>query len=165
MPNREKSPYNTEWTLDFNTNNPKIKNSKIAFDYLVKQLEDKHPDKAKAIAAGIVGNLYNENIGNPKGVVNEPNLTKSFGIAGFNSSYHWENLINYCSKNGKDYDTLEGQLDYILDQVKNYKWDPDPQKNSVIFGRDFERFSGFKDEDGPEHSKRKYTALQIYNKW
>ena len=51
-----------------------------------------------ASAAGIVGNLYHEDLGNPERTVRDSHGTTAYGIAGFNSRGDLPNLMNWAKK-------------------------------------------------------------------
>ena len=130
---------------------------------------------SQAAAAGIVGNLYHENLANPSQTVNDSRGTTALGIAGFNSKGDLPNLQKWCREHGLNETDFDAQLAYLTDVVKSGRVDLSdprltPQQASFIFGRDFEKFAGrdgrgYKNYNDPEHSKRRETALRIYQSW
>ncbi len=146
-------------------------NAEYAYNYFINN------GLSQAAAAGIVGNLYHENLANPSQTVNDSRGTTALGIAGFNSKGDLPNLQKWCKENGLKETDFDAQLAYLTNVVKSGRVklnDPNltPEQASFIFGRDFERFAGrdgtgrgYKNYNDPEHSKRRETALRIYNKY
>ena len=146
-------------------------NAEYAYNYFINN------GLSQAAAAGIVGNLYHENLANPSQTVNDSRGTTALGIAGFNSKGDLPNLQKWCREHGLNETDFDAQLAYLTDVVKSGRVklnDPNltPEQASFIFGRDFERFAGrdgtgrgYKNYNDPEHSKRRETALRIYNKY
>lgn len=146
-------------------------NAEYAYNYFINS------GLSQAVAAGIVGNLYHENLANPSQTVNDSRGTTALGIAGFNSKGDLPNLQRWCRQNGLNETDFDAQLAYLTHVVKSGRVklnDPNltPEQASFIFGRDFERFAGrdgtgrgYKNYNDPEHSKRRETALRIYNKY
>lgn len=144
-------------------------NAEYAYNYFINN------GLSRAVAAGIVGNLYHENLANPSQTVNDSRGTTALGIAGFNSKGDLPNLQKWCRENGLKETDFDAQLAYLTNVVKSGRVklnDPNltPEQASFIFGRDFERFAGgdgrgYKNYNDPEHSKRRETALRIYNKY
>lgn len=141
-------------------------NAKYAYNYFIQN------GLSRAAAAGIVGNLYHENLANPSQTVNDSRGTTALGIAGFNSKGDLPNLQKWCRENGLKETDFDAQLAYLTNVVKSGRVklnDPNltPEQASFIFGRDFERFAGrdgrgYQNYDDPEHIKRRKTALRIY---
>lgn len=71
-----------------------VDNAKFAYSYLIKK------GIPKSSAAGIVGNLWNENLGNPLSTVKDAKNTTAYGIAGFNSKGDLPNLLKWSKENG-----------------------------------------------------------------
>lgn len=144
-------------------------NAEYAYNYFINN------GLSQAAAAGIVGNLYHENLANPSQTVNDSRGTTALGIAGFNSKGDLPNLQKWCREHGLNETDFDAQLAYLTNVVKSGRVklnDPNltPEQASFIFGRDFERFAGrdgrgYKNYNDPEHSKRRETALRIYQSW
>lgn len=144
-------------------------NAEYAYNYFINN------GLSQAAAAGIVGNLYHENLANPSQTVNDSRGTTALGIAGFNSKGDLPNLQKWCRQNGLNETDFDAQLAYLTNVVKSGRVklnDPNltPEQASFIFGRDFERFAGgdgrgYKNYNDPEHIKRRKTALKIYQSW
>lgn len=144
-------------------------NAEYAYNYFINN------GLSQAAAAGIVGNLYHENLANPSQTVNDSRGTTALGIAGFNSKGDLPNLQKWCRENGLKETDFDAQLAYLTNVVKSGRVklnDPNitPEQASFIFGRDFEKFAGrdgrgYKNYNDPEHSKRRETALRIYQSW
>lgn len=150
----------------FGSNDGKVRNSLYAFNYLVNK--GLRPE----VVAGIVGNLYHENIANPNGTVSDSNNTTSFGIACFNSKGELKGLKNFAKAKNLDINSIDTQLDYIYGKVKTNRAfdDPNitPEDASFYFGRDFEKFrgstgTGFNNRNDSEHTKRGKTSRQLYD--
>lgn len=156
-------------TISVSKNSTLNKNAKHAYDYFIEK------GLSKAAAAGIVGNLYHENLANPSQTVNDSRGTTALGIAGFNSKGELPYLQAWCKQNGLDETEFDAQLAYLTHVVNSKRVnlsDPNltPEKASFIFGRDFEKFAGrdgrgYRNYDDPEHKKRRDTALKIFNSY
>ena len=160
------------------------RNAEIAYNYLV---QNKIP---KASAAGIVGNLYHENLGNPTQIVNDSRGTKAYGIAGFNNEGDLPNLLKWSQDNNiQGMPGFEDQLAYIVNVAKHRNpnltaviMNPNstPEDASYAWGRYFEVFGGKTTRVGkdgkiqhvgylyrndPEHVKRGQTAAALFKKF
>lgn len=62
-----------------------------------------------AAACGIMANIERESDFNPRLVVNDSNGRQSGGLCQWNGG-RFANLKNYCSKNGYDYLSIDGQI-------------------------------------------------------
>jgi len=91
-PGTKPSSYTTSTPMNFNNNIGK--NAEYAYKYFVS-----HGIPA-ASAAGIVGNLYHEDLGNPTRTVGDSNHTTAYGIAGFNSKGDLPNLMAWARSKG-----------------------------------------------------------------
>lgn len=163
------STQKTIYSPNLTRNNSLNSNAKRAYNYFIEN------GLSKAAAAGIVGNLYHENLANPSQTINDSRGTTALGIAGFNSKGDLPNLQKWCRQNGLRETDFDAQLAYLTHVVKSGRVDLSdpkltPEQASFIFGRDFERFAGrdgtgrgYKNYDDPEHIKRRKTAIKIYN--
>lgn len=170
-------PVETTPTTNNNTNLEGISkgtldgNAEYAYKYLISK------GIPKGSAAGIVGNLYHENLGNPTQTVKDSRNTTAYGIAGFNSKGALPDLLNWAGKHGiQGNPNFEQQLDYLVDQITNnsklniLKTELSPSTASFIFGKEFERFAGkggrgYLNQQDPEHIKRAKTADNIFKKY
>ena len=146
-------------------------NAEHAFNYFVEN------GLSHAAAAGIVGNLWHEDLANPGRTVNDSRGTTALGIAGFNSKGQLPYLQAWCKQRGLQETDFDAQLGFLVDQVKTNKVklsDPNltPEQASFIFGRDFEKFAGrngtgkgYLYYDDAEHVRRRNTAIKIFNKY
>lgn len=147
-------------------------NAREAYTYLVNK------GIPKQSAAGIVGNLYHENLRNPLQTVPDSRGTKAYGIAGFNSRGDLPNLISWARRNGiQGNPDFHQQLDYIVDVINTrpklgiLKDDSlSAQQASFIWGKEFERFAGkggrgYLNINDPEHKKRAGTAKSILERY
>ncbi|MBQ7862126.1 MAG: hypothetical protein IJ349_08000 [Clostridia bacterium] len=71
-----------------------------------------------AAACGIMANIERESDFNPRLVVNDSNGRQSGGLCQWNGG-RFANLKNYCSKNGYDYLSIDGQIAYLLHELKS----------------------------------------------
>lgn len=89
-------------------------NAKTIFEFCVKEL-----GLNNAAACGVLANIEMESDFNP-------NLYgdggSSYGICQWNSS-RFDNLINYCNKNGYSWKSLKGQLYFLKYELSNNKSD------------------------------------------
>lgn len=69
-----------------------------------------------AAACGILANIYKESSFNPHALGDSGT---SYGICQWHGS-RWDRLKTYCSNNGLDSTTLNGQLKYLEYELKNY---------------------------------------------
>ena len=145
-------------------------NAEYAYKYLISK------GIPKGSAAGIVGNLYHENLKNPTQTVKDSRNTTAYGIAGFNSKGALPDLLNWAGKHGiQGNPNFEQQLDYLVDKINNNNklrvlLDSKLSASgaSFIFGKEFERFAGrngrgYLNQQDPEHVKRARTANNIFN--
>lgn len=82
-------------------------NEKIVYNFLMNDLE-----LNDAAAAGILANLYSESSYNPNAEHTEADGSISYGLCQWNKS-RFTALKDYCSDNGYDYTTLNGQLYFL----------------------------------------------------
>lgn len=169
IPSTSSSSEQVTYSPNLTRNNSLNGNAKYAYNYFTAN------GLSKAAAAGIVGNLYHENLANPSQTINDSRGTTALGIAGFNSKGDLPNLQKWCRQNGLRETDFDAQLAYLTHVVKSGRVDLNdpkltPEQASFIFGRDFERFAGrdgtgrgYKNYDDPEHKKRRGTALKIFN--
>lgn len=155
-------------------------NARIAYNYFVN-----HGIPA-ASAAGIVGNLYHEDLGNPLRTVNDSRGTTAYGIAGFNSKGDLPNLMAWARRNGiQGNPDFEQQLEYLTYVIKSGRdqrltaviMNPNstPEDASYAWGRYFEVFGGktikngkhvgYLYRDDPEHVKRGNTSAALYKQF
>lgn len=176
-PNEQSSQVSTTTTSQVQTNplkpGTRNDNAKYAFNYFVKN------GLSRAAAAGIVGNLYWEDLGNPTRTVGDSRGTTAFGIAGFNSKGELPALQKFAKTNKMDINSIDTQLAYLTDVVKSGRVnlsDPNltPEQASFIFGRDFEKFGGkttnskghkigYRVYEDPEHVRRRQTSRTLFN--
>ena len=162
---------------NINFSNNKGKNAEYAYKYFVSH------GIPSASAAGIVGNLYHEDLGNPERTVRDSHGTTAYGIAGFNSKGDLPNLLKWAKANNINGNpNFNQQLDYLI-YIINSGRNPTltsiimnsnttPEEASYAWGRYFEKFAG-KDGTGrgylnrrdKEHIKRGNTSRQLYNKY
>lgn len=132
--------------INFPTYNPSEKqlsvnnNTKAAYDYYTKE-----KNLPAHIAAGIVGNLYQES-GLKPGAVESGNTQAGRGIAQWGVSDRWQGFLSWAKQQGRDPYELKSQLDYVLvepgesgkalDRLKNTTT---PEQAAVIFGKLYER--------------------------
>ena len=88
----------------------------IIFEFLRDEMG--FGDNANAIACGILANIYAETGGAPYNY--DPNTTGDGGTSGGICGWHdgtdadnWTRLKNYCASHGYQWNTLEGQLNYL----------------------------------------------------
>ena len=146
-----------------------IDNERFAYEYLVK---NKIP---KGTAAGIVGNLYHEDLANPIRTVKDSHGTKAYGIAGFNSEGEYPALMAWAEKKGiKGNPNFQQQLDFIIDVIKDrpnlnilLNNNLTPTEASFIWGSQFEKFAGdnrkgYLNRNDSHHKKRAARANKIF---
>ena len=177
-PGTKPSSYTTSTPMNFNNNIGK--NAEYAYKYFVS-----HGIPA-ASAAGIVGNLYHEDLGNPTRTVGDSNHTTAYGIAGFNSKGDLPNLMKWARSKGiQGNPNFDQQLEYLTHVVQSGRdrdltaaiMNPNttPEDASYAWGRYFERFAGktikngkrvgYLYKDDPEHQKRGNTSRQLFTKY
>ena len=163
---------------DYHRNAQADANALKAYQYLTNDMWGFSP----AMASGIIGNLYHENLANPAQTVNDSKGTTAFGIAGFNSNGLLRALQGYAAERNLDINDLYTQLDFIADYIVNgvdpnltremYRPDLTPEHSAFSFGRYFERFrgrdgsgKGYLNYDDDEHARRRDSAVSFYNKY
>ena len=148
-----------------------VDNAKFAYSYLIKK------GIPKSSAAGIVGNLWNENLRNPLSTVKDAKNTTAYGIAGFNSKGDLPNLLKWSKENGiQGNPNFQQQLDYLIHCINTrprlqilLNGKLSTKEASFIWGSEFERFRGqtnngrgYANINDPEHKKRAATAKTIF---
>lgn len=88
-------------------------NEQIIYDYLTEQLGFN-----TAIACGILANIEKESSFNPQNSYMESDGYISYGICQWHKG-RFNNLKTYCSNNGYDYTSLNGQLHFLEYEIKN----------------------------------------------
>ena len=161
-----------DYTPDVNipTKGSLSENAKYAYQYLTKN------GIPKASAAGIVGNLYNEDLGNPNRTVKDHGETTAYGIAGFNSKGELPNLLKWAKDKGiSDKPNFQQQLDYLIHCINTrpklqilLSNNLSTKEASFIWGSEFERFRGstnngrgFANINDPEHKKRASVSAKL----
>ena len=161
-----------DYTPDVNipTKGSLSENAKYAYQYLTKN------GIPKASAAGIVGNLYNEDLGNPNRTVKDHGGTTAYGIAGFNSKGELPNLLKWAKDKGiSDKPNFQQQLDYLIHCINTrpnlqilLSNNLSTKEASFIWGSEFERFRGstnngrgFANINDPEHKKRASVSAKL----
>ena len=168
-----KSQSTTSKPMNFNNNIGK--NAEYAYKYFVSH------GIPSASAAGIVGNLYHEDLGNPGRTVNDSHGTTAYGIAGFNSKGDLPNLLKWAKSKGiqgnPDFDQQLEYLTYVIQSGRDRNltaaiMNPNatPEDASYAWGRYFERFAGqngkgYLNRNDPEHKKRGNTSRQLFIKY
>lgn len=114
-----------------------------------------------AAAAGIMGNMFAES-----GMIVD---IEEYGGGGGYGLCQWtgsrrEDLFNWCSQNGYDATTLEGQLNFLVHEVEAYGLDyikdiTDVEQATIAWLDDFER-AGVRAE-----GKRLDAANDYYSRW
>lgn len=172
MGDRHSEPTNNDYTPDVNipTKGNLSENAKYAYQYLTKN------GIPKASAAGIVGNLYNEDLGNPNRIVKDHGGTTAYGIAGFNSKGELPNLLKWAKDKGiSDKPNFQQQLDYLIHCINTrpklqilLSNNLSTKEASFIWGSEFERFRGstnngrgFANINDPEHKKRASVSAKL----
>ena len=168
-----KSQSTTSKPMNFNNNIGK--NAEYAYKYFVNH------GIPSASAAGIVGNLYHEDLGNPGRTVNDSHGTTAYGIAGFNSKGDLPNLLKWAKNKGiQGNPDFDQQLEYLTHVIQSGRdrnltaaiMNPNatPEDASYAWGRYFERFAGqngkgYLNRNDPEHKKRGNTSRQLFTKY
>lgn len=133
-------------------------NAKTAYDYLVKS-----HNLPPHIAAGIVGNLYQESGVDPTRKQNDGGPGR--GIAQWGVNDRWKGLQTWASANKKDPNDLHTQLDYILIEpgqesaIKRTMATKDPIDAAMTFGKYFEA----PNEKAANWDHRVSVANTLYN--
>ena len=168
-----KSQSTTSKPMNFNNNIGK--NAEYAYKYFVSH------GIPSASAAGIVGNLYHEDLGNPERTVRDSHGTTAYGIAGFNNKGDLPNLLKWAKSKGiqgnPDFDQQLEYLTYVIQSGRDRNltaaiMNPNatPEDASYAWGRYFERFAGqngkgYLNRSDPEHKKRGNTSRQLFTKY
>ena len=71
-----------------------------------------------AAACGVLANIQSESSFNPTESILDTNNKTSYGICQWNGS-RFDALRSYCSKNGYEYSSLEGQLNYLKYELEH----------------------------------------------
>ncbi len=130
--------YKTDYIPD---NSAKVNsNTKDAYKYYTQE-----KGLPSHIAAGIVGNLYQES-GLKPGAVEQTNTANGRGIAQWDVRDRWQGFLGWSKEQRRDPYDLRTQLDYVLvepgqsdkvlEKLKNSKT---PEQAAVIFGKLYER--------------------------
>ena len=162
---------------NINFSNNKGKNAEYAYKYFVSH------GIPSASAAGIVGNLYHEDLGNPERTVRDSHGTTAYGIAGFNSKGDLPNLLKWAKANNINGNpNFNQQLDYLI-YIINSGRNPTltsiimnsnttPEEASYAWGRYFEKFAGrdgtgrgYLNRNDKKHIKRGNTSRQLFTKY
>lgn len=157
---------------DIPTKGNLVDNAKYAYSYLVNK------GIPKASAAGIVGNLWNENLKNPTQTVKDKYNTTAYGIACFNSKGDLPNLLKWAKDNGiQGNPNFQQQLDYLVYCINTrpalqqlLTGNLSTKQASFVWGKEFERFAGsnrqgYLNINDPEHIKRAKVADSIFKKY
>lgn len=72
----------------------------------------------RAAACGILANIERESSYNPQAQIVDTNGKISYGLCQWNGSRHIA-LQDFCAKNGLDYTTVTGQLQYLRSELKS----------------------------------------------
>lgn len=114
--------------------------TKFAYDYYTQQ-----KGVAPHIAAGIVGNLYQES-GLKPGAVEKTNTANGRGIAQWDVRDRWQGLLSWAQTNQRDPYDLKSQLDYVLIEphesnkvFQKLQKAKSPEEAAKIFGKTYER--------------------------
>lgn len=134
---------------------------------LVKALE---PTLGFAGACGAVGNMMAESGLNPAKINPNDKGKESAGLCQWRAN-RLTSLRKMASDKGQSWQSQSVQLAYLNKELSsNYrnvlsgcKSSSTPEQASEIWGDKFEVFSGHLDYNGPEHTKRKRYAREIYN--
>lgn len=92
---------------------PTTENEKTIYQFLKKDLR-----LNTAAACGVLANIQCESSFNPTASVLDTNNKTSYGICQWNG-VRFDALKSYCSQNGYDYKTLEGQLNYLKYELEH----------------------------------------------
>jgi len=96
----------TQFTSNVNTGNA---NRDFIYNYLITK------GYSKAGALGIISNIRSESNYKPDSLGDSGT---SYGICQWHKG-RWDNLKKYCSDNGKDASSLEGQLDFLMYELES----------------------------------------------
>ena len=91
----------------------KKSNEKKVYNFAKKKLK-----LNTAAACGVLSNIESESSFNPTASVIDTNGKISYGICQWNAS-RFDNLKNYCSSNGYDYTSIEGQLKFLKYELEH----------------------------------------------
>ena len=89
-------------------------NEKKVFEYLTGTMK-----LNIGAACGVMANIYAESTFRPTASHTESNGSVSYGICQWNGTRKTR-LENYCTENGYDYTTIDGQMHYLEYELKNY---------------------------------------------
>lgn len=122
-------------------------------------------------ACGAVGNMMAESGLNP-GAFNANDRGKpSAGLCQWRAE-RFDKLKSMASSGGKSWQTLDVQVAYLKKELSTSYFAScrsgcssatTPEKASEIWGQKFEKFAGYKDLGGREHTRRKKFSREIYN--
>lgn len=121
-------------------------------------------------ACGAVGNMMAESGLNP-GAYNANDRGKpSAGLCQWRAE-RFDKLKSMASSGGKSWQSLDVQVAYLKKELSGpYKSCKSgcssastPEKASEIWGQKFEKFAGYKNLEGREHTRRKKFSREIYN--
>lgn len=88
-----------------------IANDVYVYQYLTEELSLNH-----AAASGLMANIYKESTFQPTASCTDINGLTSYGIMQWNG-VRFEQLKGFCEARGLGYDTLEGQLEYLANDL------------------------------------------------
>lgn len=88
-----------------------IANDVYVYQYLTEELSLNH-----AAASGLMANIYKESTFQPTASCTDINGLTSYGIMQWNG-VRFEQLKAFCEARGLGYDTLEGQLEYLANDL------------------------------------------------
>jgi uncharacterized repeat protein (TIGR02543 family) len=91
----------------------KKSNEKKVYNFAKKKLK-----LNTAAACGVLSNIESESSFNPTASVIDTNGKISYGICQWNAS-RFDDLKNYCSSNGYDYTSIEGQLKFLKYELEH----------------------------------------------
>lgn len=114
--------------------------ARAAFDYYTSE-----KGLSKHIAAGIIGNLFQES-GLKTNAVEKGNTGNGRGIAQWDVRNRWQGLLTWAKENGRDPMDMKTQLDYILVEpgegkkvISKLSTTKTPEDAAEIFGKIYER--------------------------
>ena len=121
-------------------------------------------------ACGAVGNMMAESGLNPGSYHANDRGKPSAGLCQWRAD-RFEKLKSMASSGGKSWQRLDVQAAYLKKELNGpYKScrigcssASTPERASEIWGQKFEKFAGYKDLGGREHTRRKKFSRQIYN--
>ena len=121
-------------------------------------------------ACGAVGNMMAESGLNPGSYNANDRGKPSAGLCQWRAD-RFEKLKSMASSGGKSWQRLDVQAAYLKKELNGpYKScrigcssASTPERASEIWGQKFEKFAGYKDLGGREHTRRKKFSREIYN--